>query len=227
MQRFFKKSLKNVGLALLLTSKNFLPKSLIAKVFLKLTSIALELGEEKSSVSTVKVCDYKYGAKAALCISVDLDVPEFAAHYDWKQALDRFPKTAEEYGFPISWGICGALALQYPEVLLSKSRSPRLHDIGVHTFSHRKLSDPSCNRDEALYEIRECKLVLERLGISEKPSTFIFPWNDVAYADLVQDEGFTDMLADHLLQQSHGSRLAVNLHDDVFPEQSCRLDLRF
>jgi hypothetical protein len=191
MQRLLKKSLKYAGLTLLLAVRNLLPKFLIKRVFSRLTGIILEPYDEESSARNVIVCNYKYGAKAAMCVSVDLDVPEFAARYNWKGALERFPKTAEEYGLPISWGICGELVLQHPETLSFVTRSPEFHDVGVHTFTHRKLSDPSCTEDKALYEIRECKRVLEELGIAKEPVTFIFPWNDVAFADLVQKEGFT------------------------------------
>jgi len=193
MLKTLKKALRNTGIYLLLKGKTFLPTPLICKAFLKITGINLEceIDEVESSSTNVRVSNYKGGAKACFCLSIDLDIPRKAkVKCDLREAVNRLLKTAEKYKVPISWGVCGSLVQNHPEIMEQIIKSLPSPDVGGHTFSHRNLADPSCSRREALSEIKKCKRVLKKLGVSDKIVTFIFPWNKVAYLDLLEEEGF-------------------------------------
>jgi hypothetical protein len=191
MSKTLKNTFRNMGLYLLLNSRLFLPASIIRRTFSKITGITLEYKLERARRRPVKVCNYKSGAKACFCLSMDFDLPKFTnASCDWQHALKLLLDTTKKYDVPISWGICGSFIVNSPEIMSQIMKSSPPPDVGVHTFSHRNLADPLCTEKEALIEIRKSVQVLEKLGVSRKPVTFIFPWNRIAHLNLLEKEGF-------------------------------------
>ncbi|MDO8569780.1 MAG: polysaccharide deacetylase family protein [bacterium] len=63
------------------------------------------------------------------------------------------------------------------------------HEIATHGFSHDDLGDSETTRAVAKLEISQSEEILRK--INEDLSTFIFPNNNVAYADLLKEFGFT------------------------------------
>jgi peptidoglycan/xylan/chitin deacetylase (PgdA/CDA1 family) len=136
------------------------------------------------------VTPYRGGMKAACCISVDFDHP---FQYPGKAALNPIGTQAllelsEKYSVPITWAICGNITLKdrgaYQRILHSKVEQ----EIGVHTYTHRDFTDPTCSDEEAEEEIRKC---IDVLGIQNRPTTFVFPWNRESKYHIVTNEGFT------------------------------------
>ncbi len=54
-------------------------------------------------------------------------------------------------------------------------------EIGCHTFSHIRVADPSCTREQFEVELEACRHEFERFGVI--PCSFVFPWNSVQFVD--------------------------------------------
>jgi hypothetical protein len=61
-------------------------------------------------------------------------------------------------------------------------------EIGCHTFSHIRVGDPSCTREQFEAELKACQKESERFGV--KLLSFVFPWNSVGHLDSLREFGF-------------------------------------
>ena len=61
------------------------------------------------------------------------------------------------------------------------------HEIGLHSFCHIPFS--RCRREVAAAEVKLGLRAMESLGV--RPRSFVFPYDDVACTDVLQQEGFT------------------------------------
>lgn len=182
-----KKLAKKLGLKLLILGKPLFPRSFILYTFSRLTNIRLEFEDEKSK-GEITICKYKYGAKGALCVSIDFDLPvSRPLRTDWREATTEILRLTEKYEVPISWGICGILALNESEIFKQIRSSTVLHDLGVHTFTHTDFSSSECTNNIAKDEIFKC---IEVLKGKKRPVTFIFPWNRLGHLPLLREYGF-------------------------------------
>ncbi len=182
-----RKFAKVLALKTLLLLRRVFPRFLAAFILCHVTGIKLRL-EEGRREGDIVVCRYMYGAKGCLCFSVDFDVPTSkVVQVNWRQALAQNLRLFEMFNFPVSWGICGKLALNEPETFQQIIESNLLHDIGVHTFTHIDLSEEHCTVDVARDEVLRCINFLEKV---RRPVTFIFPWNRVKYLDVLRELGF-------------------------------------
>jgi hypothetical protein len=183
----FKKSLKTLGLRALILGRPLFPKSLMTDAFFRATHIKLEFEDERRNVK-ITTCKYKHGAKGALCISIDFDLPvSHPLRTDWREATTEILKLAEKYSVPMSWGMCGDLALNESQTFNQIRNSAVPQDLGVHTFTHADLSSPSCTNDIACDEIVKCADLLKDV---KRPVTFIFPWNKLGHLSLLRKYGF-------------------------------------
>jgi len=168
-------------------------RSAMPKFLVDLTLKRLKIGfrpASMKSIGKVSLCNYKGGADGACCISIDFDHP---FQHPEKRSIN--PKGAialvelsEKYNVPLTWAICGAPVLRDREAYGRILESTVQQEIGVHTFSHRDLTDPSCSDDEARSEIIRC---IETLGIDKRPTTFVFPWNRESKYNILVEQGFT------------------------------------
>lgn len=135
------------------------------------------------------VSPYKYGYEAASCISIDFDhsVNSPEKNHLNHQGTMALVDLAERYDIPITWAICGEIAEKDSEAYQRILHSNLAHDIGVHTWSHRDLSDTECSEADLEYEVSRC---ISALGTATKPSTFVFPWNRESHLNQLRHLGF-------------------------------------
>ena len=183
----FKKLVKTLGLRMLILGRPLFPKSFIINTFFRLTNVRLEF-EDKKSKGEVTISKYKYGAKGALCVSIDFDLPvSRQLRTDWREATTEILRLAEKHSVPMSWGMCGVLALNEPQIFNQIRNSTVPLDLGVHTFTHADFSSPLCTNDVARDEILKCMEVMKDV---KRPVTFIFPWNRLGHLPLLREYGF-------------------------------------
>jgi hypothetical protein len=176
--------------------------SLRAKRFIKSTAVSLALatGSRPPDALTRSLfgimhlqysppsspVTYQGGAPSTCCISIDFDatVPERLAPN--REGTKLVVELGEMFEIPMTWAICGKTADEdrraYDAILGASVR----HEIGVHTYSHVDATKSTPEEFEA--EIERCIMTL---GLSQRPKTFIFPWNRVAHFDVVSRCGFT------------------------------------
>jgi len=61
-------------------------------------------------------------------------------------------------------------------------------EIGCHTFSHIRVGDSSCTREQFEAELKACQQEFGRFGVT--PYSFVFPWNSVQYVDSLRNYGY-------------------------------------
>jgi hypothetical protein len=200
----FKKFLKALGLRALILGKPMFPKSLITNAFFRATHIRLEFEGEKRNGEVI-VCKYKYGAKSALCMSIDFDLPvSQPLRTDWRTATTEILQLTEKYSVPMSWGMCGVLALNESQTFNQIRNSTIPQDLGVHTFTHADLSSPSCTNNLARDEILKCADLLKDV---KRPVTFIFPWNKLGHLSLLRKYGFVTYRGNKTPKLTYPSKL--------------------
>lgn len=90
-----------------------------------------------------------------------------------------------------------------PDLIAAVLRSKVNHEIGCHGFSHAGFGS-YCSAEVASAELQACTDVMAPFGL--KPSTFIFPGNDVGHLDLFPRYGFTGVRAYPVPRRSSGFR---------------------
>ncbi|UCB61220.1 MAG: hypothetical protein JSW72_04000, partial [Candidatus Bathyarchaeota archaeon] len=170
--------MKTLSLRMLMFCRPVLPRSVLAKSFFRVASIVLEVAEEDQRAD-VLVCKFKHGARGALCVSIDYDLPvSRPLRSDWRRATAKILELAATHSVPTSWGICGMLALRETETFERLKNTSAAIDLGAHTFNHVDFSSPACTDDVAESEIMKC---VELLNDVKRPVTFIFPWNRLGH----------------------------------------------
>jgi peptidoglycan/xylan/chitin deacetylase (PgdA/CDA1 family) len=174
----------------LITARPVIPPFFIHSALRMIRMGYLPTGEKRTG--RIIVSKYKGGADAACCISVDFDstpddsIPEKPLlNHEGTLALLEL---ADRYEIPITWAICGGTALRDQIAFNQILHSQVHHEIGLHTFNHRDLADPSCSDEEAEFEIRKC---IDTLNLTRKPTTFVFPWNREAKYHILKNQGIT------------------------------------
>jgi len=128
---------------------------------------------------------YEGGTKAAACISVDFDVtsPE---RLQWNhKGTAALLRLSEAHGLPLTWAICGKTAVEDRQAYESILASSVKQEIGVHTYSH--IYADATTEEEYESDIERC---IQVLGISARPTTFIFPKNREGHFGLLKRLGF-------------------------------------
>jgi peptidoglycan/xylan/chitin deacetylase (PgdA/CDA1 family) len=153
---------------------------------LRLMKIGFERGVEHEGTL---IYPYKYGYPAAACISIDF---EHLRDNSSRNSLNsRGTKAtlalAEQYGIPLTWAICGETAAKDREAYEQILHSEIKHDIGVHTYSHLDLADPSLTEADALADISKC---IDHLDADERPVSFVFPYNNEGHLESLHHLGF-------------------------------------
>jgi len=121
-------------------------------------------------------------------MSIDFDLPvSQQLRTDWREATTEILRLAEKYEIPMSWGMCGVLALNEPQTFNQIRNSTFPRDLGVHTFTHADFSNNLCTNGVARDEILKCMEVMKDV---ERPVTFIFPWNRMGHLPLLREYGF-------------------------------------
>lgn len=198
-----RKLVKALGLRVLILGKSLFPKSFIIKTFFCLTNIKLEFEDEKNK-GEVTICKYKYGAKGALCMSIDFDLPvSQQLRTDWREATTEILRLAEKYEVPMSWGMCGVLALNEPQTFNHIRNSTIPLDLGIHTFTHADFGNNLCTNGVARDEILKCMEVLKDV---KRPVTFIFPWNRLGHLPLLREYGFVTYRGNKTAKLTYPSR---------------------
>jgi len=217
-----KKLAKLLGLKALIISKPTLPKSFISCVFFRLTKIRLEFKDEEKE-RDITICKYKYGAKGALCLSLDFDSPpSHKVETNWKEATIGILRLTEKYKIPMSWGICGSLALSESNTFKQIIASAIPHDLGVHTYTHVDFSSATCTDNIARDEIVKCMEVVKK---AKRPVTFVFPWNREGHLSLLKEYGFITYRGDKAAKLTYPSKTQQlwNIHQTYFlTEKSAR-----
>lgn len=164
---------KSVALETLSSGWRVLPLS-VSRTTLGLMKIGLEVPVEVSPRG------------GFCCVSVDFDATREGRLDLNRKGTNLLVELAERHEVPMTWAICGRTAeedsLSYEKVLNSEIQ----HEIAVHTYSH---ADVTALSEEGLVsEVERCE---EALGLKERPTTFIFPWNKEAHFDVLARLGFT------------------------------------
>ena len=170
-----KRSAKKAALKVVASRESAAPDS-ISTAALRMLRIDLEPGLGSP---------YEGGARAAACVSVDFDVtsPErYTWNHDGTAALLRL---SERHGVPLTWAICGRTAEEDRNAYESILSSPQSQEIGVHTYSHIYADEVPEGEYES--DIERCIGVL---GISHRPTTFVFPKNREGHFGLLERIGF-------------------------------------
>lgn len=128
---------------------------------------------------------YPGGATSACCISIDFDATVPERELPNRQGTESLVALGERYRIPMTWAICGRTAENDRRAYDMIASAPVRHEIGVHTYSHIDVS--KCSEAELEQEIEKC---IEVLALSERPKTFIFPWNRTGHFDAVKKLGF-------------------------------------
>jgi len=89
------------------------------------------------------------------------------------------------------------------EEILSNSIN---HEIGYHSFSHPRFIEIS--REMAEDEIKESKKIEKEWGI--KFSSFVFPVNEIAYVDILKENGFKIYRGKPAGINTHSKNLLIN-----------------
>lgn len=170
-----KRGAKAAALSIVKSRGSAKPDSLSAAA-LGIMKIGLEQGLDSG---------YEGRSKAAACISVDFDVtrPE---RYPWNHSgTAALLRLSEAHGIPLTWAICGKTAEEdqsaYESILASSVRQ----EIGVHTYSH--IYADETNEEEYERDIERC---IQVLGVSTRPTSFVFPKNREGHFELLRRLGF-------------------------------------
>jgi len=128
---------------------------------------------------------YDGGTRAAACVSVDFDVtsPE---RYQWnREGTAALLRLSEDHGIPLTWAICGKTAEEDRKAYESILSSSLKQEIGIHTYSH--IYADEVPEGEFEKDIEKCIRVL---GLSSRPSSFVFPKNREGHFGLLKRLGF-------------------------------------
>lgn len=159
----------------------------ISRQFLTMMNIQ-QLVRRNESSFPIGALEYKDGARAAFCMSMDFDnrsrmLTQSSPIID--RSTSGLLNLAKKYNVRISWAICGITAMQQESSFHQIMESG--HDVGVHTFSHMYLDDPTLTREEVKKDIQKC---IDFLGTASKPRVFIFPSNREGSFDVLKEFGF-------------------------------------
>jgi peptidoglycan/xylan/chitin deacetylase (PgdA/CDA1 family) len=128
---------------------------------------------------------YEDGAKAAACISVDFDVTS-GERYPWnRKGTSALLGMSEAHGTPLTWAVCGKTAVEDRDAYESILDSSVQQEIGVHTYSHIYADETP--EEEYQSDIEKC---IQVLGVSSRPTTFVFPKNREGHFGLLRRMGF-------------------------------------
>ena len=138
-------------------------------------------------------------------------------------ALPSFAETFNNFGIPVTFAIRGQLTEVNGSILGLLLKSSVKHDIGSHGYYHRMAR--SLSRDEFENELNAISLGMEKFGIV--PRTFVFPYNSVAYLDLLEKHGYKcyrgygDFMTDRMCIEKDGQ--LYNIHPSLYINQHIRL----
>ncbi|HEV2139132.1 MAG TPA: polysaccharide deacetylase family protein [Nitrososphaerales archaeon] len=166
---------KSAALGLVSSRGSARPDSLSAAA-LRLMKIGLDPGLDSG---------YGGSAKAAACVSVDFDVTR-EERTPWNhEGTAALVRLSEKHGMPLTWAICGKTAEDDQDAYESILDSSVKQEIGVHTYSHIYADDTTEKEYEE--DIEKCIRVL---GISSRPTSFVFPKNREGHFGLLKRLGF-------------------------------------
>ncbi|MFQ6135097.1 MAG: polysaccharide deacetylase family protein [Nitrososphaerales archaeon] len=153
---------------------------------LKLMNIGFEGGVAQQGLS---ICPYKSGYPAASCISIDFEhLHDNSSHNNLNSRGTKATlELADQFGIPLTWAICGEAAVKDREAYEQILRSKVKQDIGVHTYSHLDLADSRRTETDVLSDISKC---IDLLDSSERPVSFIFPYNREDHFESLRRLGF-------------------------------------
>jgi len=188
----FKGFIKYVFTSFILLVGFRIPLGLAQFVISRIWRIKLEpcVSKDHDDPIEVKVCKYKNDARGVLCISIDHEPPPPSRSVPLdtlSKAVTHLLSLSEQYKIPITWGILGDFGLKHPLLLKKIINSPIQHDIGAHSFSHVDFSKPLCTEKIAKKELSKC---IEALKKTQRPVTFIFPWNREGHLNILRELGF-------------------------------------
>jgi len=178
--------IKRFILGFLVLSRRTVPLSVVRFLVRRLQ---IEFAKpEPRKFGSVSISNYKHGFPGAFCVSVDHDARRPEQRRVCREGAFAVLESAERFKLPMSWAICGVTVQQVPEVLRRITHSSVAHDIGVHTFNHLDLTDPSVSEETVKSETQR---VVDLIKSLPKPVTFIFPWNREAHFSALKELGFT------------------------------------
>jgi len=183
-----KKFTKWSVLTTLAYAKDVFPKSFTNLLLSRLFNTELKIKDDQKQKEVI-ICRYKDGAEGALCVSIDFDLlsTRYARDRIFHEATLRILQLANHYMISFSWGICGDTTVCKPKTFQEIVHSSIKHDLGVHTFSHKDLSNPACSYDVACSDIIKCIEILNQAG---RPVSFFFPWNREGHLAALKELGF-------------------------------------
>jgi len=178
----FKRLVRSLVLSFLIKFNN--SPSRVSKILFGI----IRLEYEPNSVSRMpSISPYKYGAKAAFCISIDFDVTEESRRVPNKRGTISTVNLSEEFQIPMTWAICGNAAFDQPDEYRRVKESSVRNEIGIHTYSHLDMSLDSTTAEMVKKEIKKCFRVLQIDGAE----TFVFPWNRFGHFETISSLGFS------------------------------------
>jgi peptidoglycan/xylan/chitin deacetylase (PgdA/CDA1 family) len=185
----FKNSiLKSKTLTGLAWAKPVIPKHIAAKI-LSIGGLRLEPLDLKGDSSIHR---YKDGARCALTMSLDFEYPQHDPERAplLREATLAILRATERFAIPMTWAICGNVALNEIPLLSRIESSRPTHELAVHTFSHRYVGSPDCPPNVLRDEVNDCVGVIRGIGHSGVMRTFTFPGNHVGNLNTLYELGF-------------------------------------
>lgn len=166
---------------------HFLTRFLLREFFRIGLEVEGEIGED------VVICRYRDDRRGAFCFSVDFDLLVGDMSSIFHLGTRGILQVADCYGIPISWGICGRYAKENFEVFKEVVGSRVHHDVGIHTYGHIDLSS-QLPRSTIVNDINEAIRTVQEVetdNSSDRPTSFIFPFNRIGQLDVLKELRFT------------------------------------
>jgi peptidoglycan/xylan/chitin deacetylase (PgdA/CDA1 family) len=148
----------------------------VSAAALRMMKIGLEAGLKGN---------YEGGARGAACVSIDFDVTSSERYQSNHVGTKALLRLSEAYGIPLTWAICGKTAEEDRSAYESILSCSVKQEIGVHTYSHIYADETT--EEEFGSDIERC---IQVLGISMRPTTFVFPKNREGHFGLLNRLGF-------------------------------------
>lgn len=122
--------------------------------------------------------------KAACCVSLDFDVTQESRALPNRRGTHLLLDSAERFGVPLTWAVCGSTAEKDPEPFRAILGSGAMHEIASHTYSHLRV-------DNATPGELEDDLLRWNSVVGVTPRTFVFPFNKMGNFETLRRLGFT------------------------------------
>jgi peptidoglycan/xylan/chitin deacetylase (PgdA/CDA1 family) len=136
--------------------------------------------------------------RGVFILSIDIEPDGRLVHDPMcNEIISLLIQLMERFKIHATWAVIGNTLVGEHESAISKNvvnviqqilSCKTSQEIGCHTFSHIRVEDSSCTREQFEAELKACRQIFDRFSI--RPRSFVFPWNSVGYLDSLRKYGY-------------------------------------